>query len=188
MYFIEQWTNILRNIAAPVTAGALVYGLFFLHQEFKLTLGKWVEVEISEGVPNFKTGEIPSNLGDQYRIQFWTPSARTKETPGVKEWLKVDESMLDQFAELLMNSHIVKGYSRYEVIGAGLGVRKVGEWWSATLVEGVTVKEFLTEYNKFWKPGNDSTYMEVMHLSGGYAPQRQVQEAQKGAGVAGSTP
>jgi hypothetical protein len=169
MQFIERLTNVIRNVAAAVTAGALVYGLVVLHQEVKFRVGNAIQIEFRNGIPNFATGELPALLGDRYQIQFWTPSAKTKETPGVKDWLKVDDAMLDAFAETLMNGHIVKGYSRHEVVGAGLGVRKIGEWWSATLNDDVTPEQFLTVYSTFWKPGTDSTYMEIMRVKGGYS-------------------
>ena len=46
--------------------------------------------------------EERKELSVGHQIQFWTPSARTKETPGVPEWVKIDgEAKLDEFAQLL---------------------------------------------------------------------------------------
>jgi hypothetical protein len=81
------------------------------------------------------------------------------------------DTRLDTFAELLMNGNNIRGDSRYEVIGAGLGVRRLGvrksgSWWGATLHENATIQQFLDK--KFWNPGTDSTYMEITYIKGGY--------------------
>ena len=88
------------------------------------------EYSVSTGRIDFRKGaEFLPDIKDRYQIQFWTPSEKTKLTTGLPEWTKVDsDTRLDTFAELLMNGNIIRGYSRYEVIGAGLGVRKSGSW------------------------------------------------------------
>jgi len=104
------------------------------------------------------------------QIGFWTPSSRTKEADEVKTWEIVEsDAKLDEFAEKLMNAKILQGYRRYEVIGAGVGSRKIGTWWVSTNVGDFRFVDFVKAYAEFWKPGNDATYMEILPLSsGGY--------------------
>jgi hypothetical protein len=168
--YLDGLANMIRAIAALIAACALVYGVVVLGQVSIKALG--IEFAITSGTIDFRRGaDFLPDLKDRYQIQFWTPSEKTKETAGIAEWLKVDsDSKLDTFAEELMNGHIFKGYSRFEVVGAGKGVRKKGAWWIASLEDDVKIPQFLNEYKRFWKPGNDSTYMEVMLIKGGYAP------------------
>jgi hypothetical protein len=104
------------------------------------------------------------------QIGFWTPSARTKEAVDVKKWeIIASDETLDVFADRLMKGKTIEGYRRYEIIGAGNGSRKVGTWWVSTNGASFQLKDFLSEYEEFWKPGDDAIYMEILPLrSGGY--------------------
>jgi hypothetical protein len=104
------------------------------------------------------------------QIGFWTPSARTKEAVDVKKWeIIASDETLDVFADRLMKGKTIEGYRRYEITGAGNGSRKVGTWWVSTNGASFQLKDFLSEYEEFWKPGDDAIYMEILPLrSGGY--------------------
>jgi hypothetical protein len=103
------------------------------------------------------------------QVQFWTPSARTREAKGIKDWERIEsDELLDTFADRLLKANIIKGYRRYEITGAGLGARKMGAWWVSTSDDDFKLKEFLQEYQNFWKPGDDSVYMEMSPISNAY--------------------
>ena len=83
------------------------------------------------------------------------------------EWVKIDgEAKLDEFAQLLQRQ-VLSGYRRYEVVGAGLGPQQAG-MWVANLRGDATVEQFVETYNKFWKPGSDTLYMETLRATRGY--------------------
>jgi hypothetical protein len=127
---------------------------------------KTVQGEI---IVNGKPVDVPQG---PTQIGFWTPSARTKETVDVKKWETIEsDETLDVFANRLMKAKIIEGFRRYEVIGEGIGSKKVGAWWVSTNGANFQLKNFLREYADFWKPGDDATYMEILPLrSGGYQP------------------
>jgi hypothetical protein len=103
------------------------------------------------------------------QVQFWTPSARTKEAKGINDWERIEsDEPLDAFADRLLKANIIKGYRHYDITGAGLGVRKMGAWWVSTSDDDFKLKEFLQEYQNFWRPGDDSVYMEMLPLSNAY--------------------
>jgi hypothetical protein len=105
-------------------------------------------------------------------IEFWTPSAQTKNYAGAKDWEKLeDDGRLDEFAEKLMKEHIVKGYRRYDVVGQGSrGPRQAGAWWISSNDSSFDMKAFLLAYYEFWKPGEDNVYMEVTPVAFAYRP------------------
>jgi hypothetical protein len=125
---------------------------------------------VEEGV--LVNGQLIKLPEGPIQIGFWTPSARTKEAVNVKKWETIaSDKTLDVFADRLMNGKIIEGYRRYEITGAGIGSRKVGTWWVSTNGASFQLKNFLREYEEFWKPGDDATYMEILPLrSGGYQP------------------
>jgi len=102
------------------------------------------------------------------RVQFWTPSVHTKETPGVKEWEKIaNDDKLNELGDKMISQHIVTGYRRYEVFGAGTGGRKQGTWWVST--GQFKFIEFLKLYHEVWHPGGDDIYMEIASAAGGHS-------------------
>ena len=102
------------------------------------------------------------------QVQFWTPSARTKEAQDIKDWERmVDDDKLNNFAERLMRQKIVTGYRRYEVTGAGIAGTKIGAWWVST--GDFKFVEFLKLYDEVWKPGTDNVYMEITPAAGGHS-------------------
>lgn len=103
------------------------------------------------------------------QIQFWTPSAKTKEAANVKDWEKIaSDGELDKFGDGLKTAGIVAGYRRYEVTGDGKGGRKTGAWWVASGGENFKLENFLAAYLRFWKPGDDQVYMEILPVERAY--------------------
>ncbi len=107
------------------------------------------------------------------QVQFWTPSVRTKETPTIKDWERLDDNKkVDAFGELLTakdkdGKSLVRGYRRYDVTGSGLGGFKAGTWWVATL-DGRLI-DFIRLYHRHWTPGADDIYMEIASATSGYS-------------------
>jgi hypothetical protein len=166
--------------SALCLAGVILLGLS-IYSSVKLAISATSGI-VFEGIafgPIKFRGEEPTLDGKPIsvpkgatQIGFWTPSSRTKEAADVKDWEIVEsDAKLDQFAERLMKAKILEGYRRYEVIGAGVGSRKIGAWWVSTNSGEFKLSEFLAAYKEFWKPGEDTTYMEIVPLSsGGYQP------------------
>ena len=102
------------------------------------------------------------------RLEFWTPSARTKdhlgrESGGIRErdkWeaLASDEPV-QQFGMLLRTNSNVLGYRRAEVWGHGSTVLKPGWWWTMTVTTNYSVQTLLQTYRDFWKSSN-AVYVE----------------------------
>lgn len=144
-----------------------------------LSIGAWQSVEFKIGTEGVMIRGIVKNedgkitvdgvptpiVSGLTQIGFWTPSIRTKETYDAKRWLVLEnEERLDKFADDLMAAKLIDGYRRYDVTGAGEGSRKMGMWWVATNKDGFRIKDFVVAYNKFWQPGEDTTYMEILSL------------------------
>jgi len=101
-------------------------------------------------------------------VEFWTPSVQTKESPKAKPWERlVNDAKLIEFGNLLMTEHIVEGYRRHDIVGAGQGDRQNGTWWIAT--GKFKFVEFLRAYHEVWHPGADEVYMEVLDAKGGHS-------------------
>lgn len=97
-------------------------------------------------------------------IQFWTPSAKTKEADDAEAWEKFDNNdKLDAFAtEFIKEANgSVRGYRRYEVIGAGLSHRKAGVWWVVTVTNNYQVTDLVRSYHRFWN-NPEAVYVEVL--------------------------
>jgi hypothetical protein len=102
------------------------------------------------------------------RVEFWTPSVQTQESPKAKPWEKLaDDAKLVEFGDLLTKEHIIEGYRRYDVIGAGKGDRQKGTWWIAS--GKFKFVEFLRAYHEVRHPGADEVYMEVLDAKGGHS-------------------
>lgn len=113
------------------------------------------------------TSEKTAPIEGRYQIQFWTPSAKTKESKDVPTWEKVDtDEKLNKFAEHLQKDSRVRGYRRYEVSGQGIGLRRNGMWWVMTVDDDYEVVNFVKAYQEFWK-NEGSIYVEVLRTSAG---------------------
>lgn len=98
----------------------------------------------------------------RYLIQFWTPTAKTKESKNVPAWEKVEsDEKLNDFAERLLKDNRVRGYRHYEVTGQGIGFRRNGAWWVVTVDDGYSVSDFVKVYQDFWK-NEGAIYVEIL--------------------------
>jgi len=108
------------------------------------------------------------------RLDFWTPSARTKdylarEGGAVRErdkWeILTSDEAVQQFGTLLRTNSNVLGYRRAEVWGHGRTSLKPGWWWNMTVTTNYTVQNLMQAYRGFWKSSN-AVFVEVVENPG----------------------
>jgi len=109
------------------------------------------------------------------RMEFWTPSAKTKEhlpkdggefRPQDKwEILSTDETV-NRFGFTLRSNANVLGYRRAEVWGHGKTQLKPGWWWTMTVTTNYSVQNLMHAYRDFWKSSN-AVFVEVIENPGG---------------------
>jgi hypothetical protein len=98
-------------------------------------------------------------LGETRQLEFWTPSAKTKdylhqqggEITSNEKWqaLSNEEAVL-QFGLLLHSNNSVLGYRRVEVWGQGRTNFKPGWWWTVNVFSNYSVGDLGRTYQKFW--------------------------------------
>jgi hypothetical protein len=112
--------------------------------------------------------------GASRRLEFWTPSSRTKdhlgrESGGIRErdkWeVLASDEPVQQFGMLLRTNSNVLGYRRAEVWGHGSTVLKPGWWWTMTVTTNYSVQTLLQTYRDFWKSSN-AVYLERIENPG----------------------
>lgn len=122
----------------------------------------WTPIVVT---PNGAESTLPAATR---RLEFWTPSSRTKdhlarESGGIRERDKwealASEEPVQQFGMLLRTNSNVLGYRRAEVWGHGSTVLKPGWWWTMTVTTNYSVQTLLNTYRDFWKSSN-AVYVE----------------------------
>jgi hypothetical protein len=110
-----------------------------------------------------------------YRIEFWTPSSRTKEAyagEGVPEhdrWEQLDnDEKVEEFGELLKSDSRVQGYRRFEEFGHGRTRGKWGWWWIVGVERSFRVEDLVQKYRDHWGT-DDEIYVEVIRRRSEYA-------------------
>ena len=108
------------------------------------------------------------------RLEFWTPSGKTKDylardrgtIPDRDQWeiISSDEPV-QQFGALLRTNSSVLGYRRAEVWGHGRTTLKPGWWWTMTVMTNYSVQTFIHAYRNFWKSSN-AVFVEVIENTG----------------------
>lgn len=103
------------------------------------------------------------------RLEFWTPSVRTKdfvaqENGTVRDRDKWEiipsDAPVQQFGVLLRTNANVLGYRRAEVWGHGRTSLKPGWWWTLTVTPAYNVQSLHHAYRGFWKSTN-AVYVEI---------------------------
>ena len=124
-------------------------------------------------VVNNLGGEM--NVPDQLRLEFWTPSSKTKDyvtknsrdgadTNRHWEILESEEPVV-QFGQRLRKDDEVLGFRRTEVWGHGRTGLKPGWWWSITVRTNYPPTKLAKTYREFWKTSN-SVFVEVIDNRG----------------------
>jgi hypothetical protein len=113
-------------------------------------------------------------LGETRQMEFWTPSAQTKdylhkdggEVDGKDKWQVIpSEDALIQFGALLHSNVNVLGYRRVEVWGQGRSSFKPGWWWTMNVFTNYSVGDLGRAYQDFWK-SSQPVFIEVIDNRG----------------------
>ena len=118
-----------------------------------------------------------TNLGETRQLEFWTPSARTKDylhmeggnVVATERWevLSNDDPVV-QFGKVLHASPNVLGYRRVEVWGQGRTNFKPGWWWTLNVITNYPVGDLARSYQEFWK-SHQTLFIEVIDNRGSAA-------------------
>jgi hypothetical protein len=122
-----------------------------------------------------ETNGNQSILGETRQLEFWTPSARTKDFLPVKngsnyakeKWQIIpSDDEVFKFGALLHSNGNILGYRRSEVWGHGRTEYKPGWWWSVNVTTNYTATDLVRAYMSFWKPPSP-VLIEVIDNRGG---------------------
>ena len=119
-------------------------------------------------------GNQATIMADTRRLEFWTPSAKTKdylrkkggEVASNDQWqiIRNDDPVLE-FGTLLHSNVNVLGYRRVEVWGQGRTVFKPGWWWTMNVLTNYSVVDLAHAYQTFWK-APQPVFVEVIDNRG----------------------
>ena len=99
-------------------------------------------------------------LGETRQLEFWTPSARTKDylqkadgkVAAKEKWQSIEtDDVVMQFGSVLHSNRNVFGYRRMEVWGQGRTTFKPGWWWTMNVTTNYSVGDLAQAYRDFWK-------------------------------------
>jgi hypothetical protein len=108
-----------------------------------------------------QTNGTETILGDTRQLEFWTPSARTKDflhlddgdVIATEKWEVISNDDVDlEFGKILHANKGVLGYRRVEVWGEGRTSFKPGWWWTVNVFTNYSAGELGQTYQNFWKP------------------------------------
>ena len=113
-------------------------------------------------------------LGETRQMEFWTPSAKTRnylhkeggEVVANEKWqvISSDDPVL-QFGTLLCSNLNVLGYRRVEEWGQGRTGFKPGWWWTMNVLTNYSVGDLAHDYQTFWK-SPQAVFVEVIDNRG----------------------
>ena len=110
-----------------------------------------------------------------YRLEFWTPSARTKDAyngrdvPEKDKWeILQDETKVLEFGDKLKADARVEGFRRFEEFGHGRTDRKWGWWWIVGVKDDFSVRDLIRLYRGHWG-AEDRIYIETIRRRSEYA-------------------
>jgi hypothetical protein len=114
-------------------------------------------------------------LGETRQLEFWTPSAKTKDylrkeggdVNDKEKWQMIpSDDLVEQFGLVVHSNQNVFGYRRVEVWGQGRTSFKPGWWWTMNVTTNYSVKDLAGTYQKYWK-SPQSVLIEVVDNRGG---------------------
>jgi hypothetical protein len=121
-----------------------------------------------------ETNGCETILGETRQMEFWTPSARTKdyllkkdgEISDKEKWEVIpDDDVAIQFGKLLNSNLNVLGYRRFEVWGRGRTGFKPGWWWTMNVSTNYSPKDLARDYHSFWN-SPQTLFVEVIDNRG----------------------
>ena len=157
-------------LSTVVVCATLVFAIYKLLPEKKTAPPRrlWTPLVVN----NLNTEMV---VPDTLRLEFWTPSAKTKDFVSKepkdagdtnRNWEAIEsEEMVAQFGQHLRKDTDVVGYRRSEVWGHGRTGLKPGWWWSITVRTNYPVAKLAKSYREFWKTPS-SVFVEVIDNRG----------------------
>src|SRR5882724_367153 len=121
-----------------------------------------------------ETNGAETVLGETRQMEFWTPSAKTKDYVAkeggqvvTKEKWEVipGDDAVSQFGMMLHTNANVLGYRRVEVWGQGRTNFKPGWWWTMNVSTNYSVGDLAHAYQTFWK-SPQTVFVEVIDNRG----------------------
>ena len=115
-------------------------------------------------------GSATTILGESRQLEFWTPSAETKDylhnVAASQKWevISNDEVVL-QFGAMLHTNRNVLGYRRIKVLGQGRTDFKAGWWWTVNVMTNYSAADLARTYEDFWK-SHQPLFVEVIDSRG----------------------
>jgi hypothetical protein len=113
-------------------------------------------------------------LGESRQLEFWTPSAETKDYLHQENGKVVPTEMWEvlsnddpniQFGATLKANSAIFGYRRVHVWGQGQTPYKPGWWWTVNVFTNYTAGDLTLTYNDFWK-SHQILFVEVIDNRG----------------------
>jgi hypothetical protein len=107
-------------------------------------------------------------------LEFWTPSAKTKDylhtekgaVVPTEQWEVIsNDSVVEQFGQVLHTNSYILGYRRVEVWGQGQTTYKPGWWWTVNVFTNYTANDLARTYNDFWQ-SHQVLFVEVIDNRG----------------------
>lgn len=128
-----------------------------------------------------ETNGTATVLGESRQLEFWTPSAKTKDylhtengqVIPTESWEVIsNENPVQQFGSILHSNQSILGYRRVEVWGQGRTNFKPGWWWTVNVLTNYTAGDLAMSYEQFWK-SHQALFVEVIDNRGSEAKESQ---------------
>jgi hypothetical protein len=163
----RTWHGVLPSFFVCATIAFIAYLVASSQSESSRRL--WVPVVV-------ETNGNQTILGETRQMEFWTPSARTKdyltksggEISDKEKWeiIPSDDAVI-QFGGVLRSNLNVVGYRRFEVWGQGRTGFKPGWWWIMNVSTNYTARDLAQDYHSFWK-SPQTLFVEVVDNRGSH--------------------
>ena len=124
----------------------------FLQRQAEPARRLWLPVVVG-------TNDSTPILGETHRLEFWTPSAKTKDylsTNGGsyednERWqILTSDDKVNEFGMMLHSNRAIFGYRRVEEWGQGRTGFKPGWWWTMNAATDFTAVDLARAYRQFW--------------------------------------
>lgn len=154
----------IRCVFICATIVLIVY-LFIPHPETPRRLWKPVLID---------TNGATMILPESRQLEFWTPSAKTKDylhtekgqVVPTETWEVIsNDDVVQQFGNILHTNSFILGYRRVEVWGQGQTTYKPGWWWTVNVFTNYTADDLARVYDDFWQ-SHQVLFIEVIDNRG----------------------
>jgi hypothetical protein len=99
-------------------------------------------------------------LGESRQLEFWTPSAATRDyletekgqVVDIQKWqILSNDDPVTQFGLVLHSNRDIFGYRRVEEWGQGRSSYKPGWWWTMSVTTNFAPEDLVRIYRAYWK-------------------------------------